>query len=371
MMDWFPLAALFSGLPPEMHARLSAAVLALAVTALAGLAAAPLAGSANPLLWTLMDRTLGVLGGRLDRRERPSADLMTRGMILTLAGVATAAFAGGGAALLAARYPLMGLTETGFLALSLSGGVAWRALARLAADKDGTDQGGGGGAGGGGRDAAAATAGRAKKPWYVLARSARTDFSAADDYAATRGALGYAARGLDKAVVAPVFWFLLGGLTFCYLYAGLAALAWRFGRDGFGKGFGRPALLLEMIMGFIPHMVTGFLLALAGLFTPRGGMVFRPLVALFSGRRRAPYIEGGLPLTAMAYALGVTLGGPAVDLDGRSLQRAWIGPEKASAQLDPGHLRRGLYLVMVAYLLLILSLAGAMLWGGPVSWGAP
>lgn len=317
--------------------RFAVAVLALVLSAFTGLAAAPLGGNANPFLWIVLDRTVGALGGRLDKRERTAADLMTRGMIVTVLGVVLAGVLGGLAALLAARLPVRGVTEAILLSLTLTGGVAWRTLLRLPLPKDG------------------------RKPWYALARSTRTDFAAADDFTVTRSAMAFAARSFDKGAVAPVFWYVIGGLPACYLFAGLAMLTWRFGRDGFGKGFGRTALALEMIMGFIPHIVAGILLALAGFFTPKGGLAVRPLAALVSGARRAVYAQGGLPVTALAYALNVTLGGPVHDLDGRALQRAWIGPDKATAQLEAAHMKRALYLVMVAYLLLVLALMACML----------
>ena len=116
-------------------------------------------------------------------------------------------------------------------------------------------------------------------------------------------------------------------------------------------------------MGFAPHILSGALMALAGLFTPTGGMM-RAFTGLLKSKGRAAYVEGGLPLTAMAHSLNISLGGPVHDLDGSALKRAWIGPEGATAQLDAGHLRRALYICLMAYLLLIASLCGAMIWAG-------
>ena len=57
-------------------------------------------------------------------------------------------------------------------------------------------------------------------------------------------------------------------------------------------------------------------------------------------------------------------GGPTADLDGSSIRRDWIGPENATAQLENGHLRRALYMAVIAHMLFLASLMGAIFWAG-------
>ncbi|MBU0800265.1 MAG: cobalamin biosynthesis protein, partial [Alphaproteobacteria bacterium] len=194
-------------------------------------------------------------------------------------------------------------------------------------------------------------------------RTTRTDLSRMDDFGITRVTMAMVARSFDKGLVAPIFWFLLFGLPGAYIYAGLACFAWRFGKDSYTKGFGRTALLLERLLGYVPMTVSGSLMATAGLFTPTGGMT-RAVAALMNKKGAAPYYEGGLPVTAMAYALDVSLGGPVTDLDGSALKRAWVGPETATAKLEAGHLRRALYMSLMAHLLLVATVLGGLLWVG-------
>jgi adenosylcobinamide-phosphate synthase len=238
------------------------------------------------------------------------------------------------------RFPLYGVTEIALLSLALAGGAVWRSLVRLY------------------RALGLKKAGQGA--YYNIVRSTRIDLANADDYTITRVGMGLAARSFDKGVVAPVFWFLIGGAALALIYAGLAAMAWRFGKEGFTRGFGLAALALERVMGFIPGLIAGFLIALAGLFTPTGGMT-RAFKGLFVAKGRAPYAEGGAALTAMAWSLNVSLGGPAQDMNGSALTRAWVGPDGATARLEPGHLRRALYIVLMAWLLLMAGLAGAMI----------
>ena len=317
--------------------RLPVAVLALVIVALGGAVAGAAGNNANPFFWSITDFLIGGIGRRLDRSARGERDLIIRGFIVAVCGLAIAFVCGQMASDLVARYPIRGLTEIFFLSLILGSGAAWRAVLRLYRALENKKV--------------------APGAYLTIAKSTRTDFSASDNYTMTRAGLAFAARSFDRGAVAPIFWYLIAGLAGAYMYAGLAALAWLFGRDGFTKGFGKAALVIEAPFGAIPSLISGLFLAFGGLFTPTGSFFrgIRDILALKS-KSRAPYAEGGAPVTAMAGVLNVSLGGPVVDLDGRTLKRTWVGPEKATAQLEAGHLRRGLYLTIMAYLLFIVAL---------------
>jgi adenosylcobinamide-phosphate synthase len=328
------LSHLFSGIP----GRIPIAMLALSAAAVVGIITGPVWANARPFFWIFMEALFGGLGVKLDKKARGPKDLIIRGGVVTVMGLGFALIIGVAANKLARQIPLSGITEIILLSLVLSSGAVWRALFRLyAALKDN----------------------KIKGAYLAIARSTNTDLSGADDFTITRTGMGFAARSFDKCAVAPVFWYLIGGLPCAYIYAGLAMLSFRFGRDGFTRGFGAIAMGLEKVAGFIPSCLAGLFMALGGLFTPTGGMT-RAFRGLSSAKGRAPYAEGGWPLTAMAWSLNVSLGGPAMDRDGHSLKRAWVGPENATARLEPGHLRRALYISLMAYLLFMAVLAGVM-----------
>lgn len=327
-------------LDPE---RIPVAMAAWLLVCIAGMITGPMHGNANPFLWLIFDKTVGRIGKRLDKRDRTASDLFFRGFILTMMGVIVAYGLGVFATDAVLGMPLRGGTEILLLALTLTGGTVWFALLQLYfAMRDNKVS---------------------KGAYFTIAQSTRTDMSGSDDYGITRTGMGLAARTFDKGLVAPVLWYLLVGLPGAYLYAGLAALSWRFGKEGFTKGFGKTALALEKLMGFAPHLLAGAVMALAGLFTPTGGMT-RALIGQTFGKDKAKYEEGGLPVTAMAFSLNVSLGGATTDLDGSAIKRAWTGPAKASARLDKGHLRRAIYISMMAHLLFMASLVGSLLWAG-------
>lgn len=336
----------FINLPQTMYDpdRVYTAMAAIMLCAVIGIITGPMHGNAHPFLWKLLNGVFGGVGSRLDRTQRRAGDLMFRGFFLLVLALLAMFTLAEGAVRLAAGYPYKGLADVVLLSLSMSVGTVWFALLRLFfARRDNKV------------DRAAILS---------IAVSSHTDLSQTDLYGVTRAGMALAARAFDKGVVAPVFWFLLAGLPGAYIYAALAAFSWRFGKDGFSKGFGHVPLALEKLAGFVPGALAGVLMALSGLFTPTGGMT-RALNAL--GRRGKGYTryeQGGWPVTAMAFALNVSLGGPATDLEGSSLRRDWVGPENATAQLENGHLRRALYMSLIAHMLFLASLLGTLFWGG-------
>ena len=329
-------------LDPE---RIPVAMAAWLLAGIVGMITGPMHGNANPFLWMFYDKTFGKIGGRLDKRERQASDLLFRGLVLTLIGIVAAYGIGVFGNDVVRGMPLGGATEIILLSLTLTSGTVWFALLKLYFAM---------------RDKKVV-----KGAYYAIAHSTRIDLSNSDDFGITRTGMGFAARSFDKGLVAPVFWYLLVGLPGAYIYAASAAFAWRFGRDGFTKGFGKVALALEHVLGYVPHLLAGITMALAGLFTPTGGMT-RALIGQMMGQGAAGYDQGGLPVTAMAFSLDVSLGGPATDLDGSAVKRSWIGPKDATAKLEKGHLRRAIYINLMAQLLFMATLVGTLLWAGKI-----
>ena len=325
--------------------RIPLAMVAILLAGVAGLITGPMFGNAVPLFWMVCDKVFGKFGSRLDRPKRKLSDLMTRGLFLTLVAVGFFYLCGKLVDNLAMGFRFGGVTEIVLLSLTLSAGSVWFSLLKLFFAMTEKKQ--------------------SKNAFYTIAVTTRTDLSKSDDYTMTRMGMSLSARMFDKGIVAPVLWYLIGGLPMAYLYAGFSFLSWRFGREGFSAGFGKVPSAIEQLMGYVPNVFAGFLLAGAGLLTPTGGMM-RAFMALMKPDGRTPYAEGGVPVTAMANALHVALNGPTVDLDGMPIKRAWAGPNGATAQLDAGHLRRAIYISMMAHLLFLAGMGVSLMLSGLV-----
>lgn len=321
--------------------RIPIAVCALILVALIGFLTGPVRGNARPLLWQVWDILFGRLGDKLGNPQRSRADLLFRGFLLSVFAVFIAVLLGRAAEISTQIYPYYALPDILFLAMCLSSGALWNALSRLykVLDKPGSEKG----------------------VFFTIAQTTRTNLNSTDTFGITRTGMALAARNFDKGAVAPVLWYLIGGLPFVFAYSALAALSWRFGKDGFSKGFGETALALEKLFGAVPTFLAGFLLTAASIVTPAAGIA-RSIGSWFVFTNAAPYAQGGLPVSVMAYALNISLGGPVQDLGGSAVKSVWVGPKGASAKVDHHHLRRGLYIVIIAHILWVASLLGAYLY---------
>ncbi len=323
--------------------RIPIAIMAILLTMIAGIITGPRFGNIYPFFWGIIDKTIGGIGERLDKTHRPKADLLFRGFIVTVFSSVLLVLAGRFLSNLITAMPYHGLPAIIVLSLCLSSGTLWYALLRLyfALEKKEVGQG----------------------VYYAISKSSRIDLTSTDEHGITRTGMALAARSFDKAMVAPVIWYLIGGFPILFLYVTLSALAWRFGKDGFTKGFGTIMLGLEKLMGFIPSIMSGLILTMASLFTP-SAKLHKGMLAWMQNKAPAPYEQGGQPLKALAWALGISLGGAVQDLNGSSLKNQWIGPEGATAKISHKHLRQGIYINVVAHFLFIVILGSAYLWSG-------
>lgn len=322
--------------------RIPTIIFAIMLCAGVGMITGPLAGNAHPFFWRILDILFGNTGEKLDKAGRPKADLMFRGFLVGVFVVLMSAlFAKVFMALLMVETAF-GVTRVVLLGTLMTSGAVWFALLKLyfAMDQNKVGQG----------------------AYYAIARTTRTNLSANDDYGITRTAMTLSAKSFDKGIVAPALWYLIGGFPLACVYAGLAFAQWRFGKNGLGSGFAAVPLALERLMGFIPSLFSGVLITLAAMFTPTARL-HKGVAAWMGHKNRAPYEQGGPPLSSLAWGLNISLGGAVQDISGLALKGVWVGPEGATAQLNHKHLRRAIYINVIAHILFIAALLGAYTWG--------
>jgi adenosylcobinamide-phosphate synthase len=309
--------------------RIPLAITAIFISCIMGIALHKTIRSANPPLWWVIDLVFGTLGDKLDRRQRPRADLVFRGFLLTIC--MSALFYAGikAAAWIIASYPYYGLTEILILAITLSSGSIWAMLINLyqaTENKKNSNQ----------------------EACYTLTQSARLDVSKADTHTIARAAISLAAQNWSRTMIAPVLFYLCLGLPAAIMFSLVAGIAWRFGKQGFSKGFGEFPIAMEWLAGIIPSFIAALFLMIAVLFTPKARKIF--------GLSIASYAQGGLPVSITAHALNISLGGAYKDVSGSAIKGKWIGPKKATAKNDRSHLWRAAYMLIIAHILLILAL---------------
>ncbi|WP_323040342.1 adenosylcobinamide-phosphate synthase CbiB [Gemmobacter sp.] len=138
----------------------------------------------------------------------------------------------------------------------------------------------------------------------MVARIVGRDTGSMDPPAVTRAAIESAAENLSDGVVAPAFWFLIGGLPGILIYKAVNTADSMIGhRTPRHEQFGWAAARLDDVLNLIPARLTAVLVALAG-WRPDAA----PVVLRDAPRHRSP--NAGWPEAAVAVVLGVAVSGP-------------------------------------------------------------
>ena len=140
----------------------------------------------------------------------------------------------------------------------------------------------------------------------MVARIVSRDTSTMEESDIARAAIESAAENLSDGVIAPAFWFLIGGLPGILAYKAINTADSMIGyRTEKYEEFGWAAARLDDVLNWIPARLTAGLIAVtARLFSGWGAI--RDDARL----HRSP--NAGWPEAAMARVLGVALAGPRV-----------------------------------------------------------
>jgi adenosylcobinamide-phosphate synthase len=158
-------------------------------------------------------------------------------------------------------------------------------------------------------------------------------------------ALESLAESFNDGIVAPAFWFLLGGLPGLFSYKVLNTADSLIGhKEERWRAFGWAAARADDVANLVPARIAGTLLVIAG---------WAGLLVMFKDASKHASPNAGWPEAAMAGALGVRLGGPTA-YDGVVHDRPVFGTGPAPGVKD---LTRGLRVYIMACLLLWLIVA--------------
>lgn len=171
-------------------------------------------------------------------------------------------------------------------------------------------------------DPAHLDAGRAR-----LARIVGRDTAALDAQQIRTATLETLSENLSDGVVAPLFWYALGGVPAMMAYKMVNTLDSMIGhRDERYEFFGKTAARLDDFANFFPARLTAFLIAVLAL-SPRA---FR-CIARYGNAHASP--NSGYPEAALAGVLDVRFGGPH-DYDGKCHESPFIGENPRSIRAD-------------------------------------
>lgn len=132
----------------------------------------------------------------------------------------------------------------------------------------------------------------------------------------SRAAIESAAENLSDGVIAPAFWFLLGGAPGIVLYKAINTADSMIGyRTPEFEAFGWAAARLDDVLNLIPARLTALLVA-----GPTGCGDWRGIIR-DAGQHKSP--NAGWPEAAFSRRLGIALAGPRV-YNGTLRQLSWV-----------------------------------------------
>ncbi len=156
------------------------------------------------------------------------------------------------------------------------------------------------------------------------------DPASLDAHGVVRAAIESLAENFCDGVVAPVFWYLVGGLAGLFAYKMTSTLDSMIGhKNRHYRAFGWAAARLDDLLNLVPARLGGLLIAAAAVFA--GGC--RPghaVAIMLRDARKHRSVNAGWPEGAMAGALGLALAGPRRYAEG-VVADPWVGDGTARA----------------------------------------
>ena len=182
------------------------------------------------------------------------------------------------------------------------------------------------------------------------------DVSQLDRTGVARAALETVAENLVDGVIAPLFFFALGGVPLALAYKMVNTLDSMVGyRNNRYIEFGRAAARIDDAANFIPARLSIPFIALAAQILFKTGTPCLRTARSDGRRHKSP--NAGYPEAAFAGALAVRLGGPN-HYHGKLVDKPWIGA--GFKDVTPAHIQQGCHLMMLTVLLCagVLMVAG-------------
>ena len=170
-----------------------------------------------------------------------------------------------------------------------------------------------------------------------------------DESAIYKAAIETYAENLSDGVIAPLFYLILFGLPGIIIYKTINTMDSMLGyKNEKYEKFGKAAARLDDIANYIPARITALLIM---LFAKR-----KNIFAFYKDGSKHESPNAGHPISAMAYVLGVKLGGP-TSYFGTIKKKAFFGEGREKIETDDLRkmlsLRKKIDLFILAFLLLL------------------
>ncbi len=154
-----------------------------------------------------------------------------------------------------------------------------------------------------------------------------------DRDAISKTAVETLAENASDGIVAPLFYFAIGGLPLAMTYKAINTIDSMMGyKNERYRNFGWAGARLDDIANYIPARITGLLIVIASFIVSRSLFIaYCSLKTMLRDGRNHPSPNSGVPQAAMAGALCVRLGGP-MYYGEILMEKPYIGVEKSGVE---------------------------------------
>ncbi|MCG8558637.1 MAG: adenosylcobinamide-phosphate synthase CbiB [Hyphomicrobiales bacterium] len=178
----------------------------------------------------------------------------------------------------------------------------------------------------------------------AVARIVGRDPATLDEAGVCRAAIESCAESFADGIVAPAFWYLIGGLPALIVYKAINTADSMIGyRNETYSAFGWAAARLDDLVNWIPARLTGVLLVASAALSGRSASL--SFKVMWQDARKHTSPNAGWPEAAMAGALGIALAGPRV-YEGQTVEGAWLHAD-GRRNADAADIRGALRLLVV------------------------
>ncbi len=197
-----------------------------------------------------------------------------------------------------------------------------------------------------------------KRLSYLVGR----DTERLDENGIIRATVETIAENASDGVVAPLFYFALGGFPLAMAYKAVNTLDSMLGyKNERYRYFGFIAAKVDDIANYLPARITAALILAAAMLLRiffRGVRIKKAVRILLRDGRKHPSPNAGIPEAAMAGVLGVVLGGPSY-YGGQLHEKPYIGSGREELRPRDGFLAEGILFLsgsMAVVLFVVLTL---------------
>lgn len=161
------------------------------------------------------------------------------------------------------------------------------------------------------------------------------------------------AENTSDGILAPIFFYLLGGVPLAMAYKTVNTLDSMLGyKNDRYRYYGWAAARLDDLVNLIPARITGICLCLAAGLT--GQNLMRSFKIMFRDAAKHPSPNAGYPEGAVAGALGIRLGGTNY-YHGQASFRAYLGDKlREFKRQDIKTVNRMIYVSIIIFLLIVM-----------------